>query len=240
MKYINQIKELREKIPIGLKDAKVILEKNDGNVELAISQYKTRLIKKFREATGTDTKTAEELVAETNYSLIDAIKKLELSKLSETEKALRAKGSNEQKVSFISHAIIYFNFDYDCFDFKEEQLAKLNVHQKSVFLIEVWLDYLDYEGFWSALYHNFFEEAMNVLDSILQMKQMANEIKNAKKIAENYRKNHQSGAGNYSAYQEALEQNEKYAKTKQLLEKKQEQVYETIIKYVQKHLIAFP
>jgi translation elongation factor EF-Ts len=58
MKFVNQIRELRSIIPVGIKKAMQILEENNGDIELAVKQTKIELTNSLIEKTGTNFDTA--------------------------------------------------------------------------------------------------------------------------------------------------------------------------------------
>lgn len=68
-----KIKELRAILPIPLLEAKQLLETNDNDIEMCVYLYKAKAIKEITQATGCDSKIAEEYYNREKYDINRAI-----------------------------------------------------------------------------------------------------------------------------------------------------------------------
>lgn len=165
---VENIKLLRNQIPIGVTEAKQLLERID-NWATAIQVWKQEQIEKFCTKTQTDNENASVYLDKATWRLDSAIDLYQHEQLSLIEQILQSSSRNEFILSRIREAIdykqppkneVFFRF----FDF--EDLSTLPKYEFEFVLLSDWLDYLDWEGYDYAIKVNHIQQVIEILNLI--------------------------------------------------------------------------
>jgi hypothetical protein len=152
---LENIRLLRNQIPIGVTEAKQLLGRID-NVATAIQFWKQEQIEKFCTKTQTDNENASVYLDKAKWLLNSAIDLYWHELLTLIEQILRSSSQNDFILSRIREAI----------DYKQEGLSRLPKYEFEFVLLSDWLDYLDWEGYDYAIKVNHIQQVIEILNLI--------------------------------------------------------------------------
>ncbi len=240
MKFLQQIKELREALPIGLKEAKLLLEENDGNIALASKKFKSDLTNRLIEESGIDKERAKQFLVESNFDINAAKEKVYECQYSETERILKRNATNEQKITHIYRAILNKqNFEADYYK-NEDCLNQFNKSQKLLLIVIECLEYEDYEGFTYLVYFELYDEFIELIEIDLNLAQLARDLKEAKAIKSEIEEIFHPIEDNLRAFRDNYHNDKRLLCISELLEDTKDEIYDQLILYVERTITDYP
>lgn len=153
MDHEEQIKQLREQVPVGLRQAASLLEKTGGDVaaarQLFIQEVQTVVLGK----TAAPHEMVSKLLEQYHYDIPRTLNAIEEALYTITERILRKNKNNPEaaidKVALAVETATPLHRDYWL---PLETMVLPNAGQQVFMVVYEWLSYEDYEGFDSALY----------------------------------------------------------------------------------------
>ncbi len=181
---------LRQRIPIGLRDGLILIEKVNGDLEKAEKQFKTEMVTVVINKTGVTSEVALSHLIKSSFditvaikSVKDVLKSIEDTRYTVTELILRKNKSKKEDALFEimseveEHFILKREFwlSFDC-------LKELPSEVYSFMIIMEWLNYEEWEGYDYTLSFNLdlVTEHINnqlALTDLINTLQHANNIK---------------------------------------------------------------
>ena len=178
MNNIESINLLRTKIPIGIKYASQLLIETDGDIELAISYFKTRAIDIMINKSSLSPQQALSLLEQYRFEINDALNAYEQQQYSLTERILKKYQRNKSSaldtllIALIEHH--QFKIDYW---FSEQQLTTLNSYQYAFVLVLDWCNYVEWEDFYSGLQHHQLPNVIIQIEQTFNYPEFANKLR---------------------------------------------------------------
>ncbi|MCB2376535.1 hypothetical protein LGH70_03015 [Hymenobacter sp. BT635] len=151
--FTSQLQELRQLLPIGLRQALQLLTHTQGDVAAAAQLFKQELTDLVVSKTGVERPVAEQHLALANYDVNQALQSIRAELYTLTERILlRYPTDQAQALSRIQLAIegeipLARNHWVEV-----GELQKLNRPQACFILLCEWLDYQEWEGLTDALF----------------------------------------------------------------------------------------
>ncbi|MBC8110066.1 MAG: hypothetical protein H7Y04_03305, partial [Verrucomicrobia bacterium] len=154
--FIDKLKDLRQRIPIGMQHGLLLLEQAKGDINQAEKLFqKETLLEVVKEA-----KVTEEVaiihLAKCNYDTYLTINSIDEERYSYTERVLKKFSKDrftalERIAGRVEYSEEIQGYKGD-FEFNIEQLDRLQPEVFCLILVIEWLNYEDYEGFDYAIY----------------------------------------------------------------------------------------
>jgi hypothetical protein len=240
---------LRQRIPIGLRDGLVLIEKVNGDLEKAEEQFKADMVTLAINKTGVTPEVALSHLTKSSFditlaikSIRDELKSIDDARYTITELILRNRKDKKEDALFETmHAV------EEKFKLKRESwlsfdgLNALPTEVCSFMAIMEWLNYEDYEGYDYALSFNFNLVIEHIKDQLaltdlVNTLQHANNIKTIIYLKNKTAKDFQNfiNAGN------ELRQHEEFKKCEQDYIRQRPLLIERLYDYVKSNSAYFP
>lgn len=240
---------LRQRIPIGICDGLILIEKVDGDLEEAEKQFKTEMITLAINKTGVTSEVAISHLIKSSFDIILAIKSIkdELRSIDDarytvTELILRNHKNKKEdalvKIMFAVeeqfHLKREFWLSFDC-------LKALPTEVYSFMVIMEWLNYEDWEGYDFALSFNLDLVTEHIKDQLaltdmVNMLQHANNLKtliySKNKTAKDFQ--------NYINANNELREHEEYQKCEEYFKRQRPLLLERLYEFVKNNIAYYP
>ncbi len=246
--YLENIKILRQKIPVGVSDALRALETTDGNIEEAENLIKKEFLNILIEKTGVDIAIAQKALIKNKFDIGASLIEIEKQIYSSTELILKRcviekdyairsilevierkiEATTQEYQSLVVYG--WFNF---------ELLKTLDSYLFSFAAIAEWLSFEYYEDFHSAIgFHT--EEVTEQIEKALHLPEIADYIRiSRERQSYFYEKYENKKNGYFTAYEKLLKDKAfKHAKNGYFDNKAL--LIETLYNYVKTHINRFP
>lgn len=153
MDHAEQIKQLRQQVPVGLRHAGLLLEKTGGDIIAARQLFIQEIQAVVLGKTTAPPEIVLPLLEQYQYDIPRTLAALEEVLYSITERALRKnKHSCEAAIDNIATIIEIATPLQRNFWLPLDTMTLPNAYQQAFMIIHEWLSYEDYEGFGAALY----------------------------------------------------------------------------------------
>lgn len=182
------ILELRKRIPIGLTTAQKLLEQTKYNIQEAESIWKTNQLRILIEKSSVKEEEAKELLEHVEYELPKALSLYKERNTTDIEKILESSKKEEQ---VLANFWVYVSSQLDS-DVKyggwidERRFQQLPELIRDILIIWQWYAYYDYEGI--SVEQSITKEVIRILESKLELKEFALELKQLKVITDKFNK----------------------------------------------------
>ncbi|SKA38269.1 hypothetical protein SAMN04488128_104407 [Chitinophaga eiseniae] len=153
MDHEEQLKQLREQVPVGLRHAALLLEKAGGDViaarQLFIQEVQAIMLSK----TTAPREMVLQLLEQHHYDIPRTLTAIEAALYTITERILRKIGNNpEAVIDKVALAVETATPLHRNYWLPLDTMALPNSCQQTFMVVHEWLSYEGYEGFDSALY----------------------------------------------------------------------------------------
>lgn len=145
MKYLEEIKVLREKYPIGINQAAKLLIESVGNVAEAERRFKENLIDAFMQQHPLSAEQATQYLETAKYDFGAAIRSLEADKYSITELCLMKNKDKEDALDKVLYAI-HEKYNLDFWLCWEKECPEVSPVEYSFVVLMEWINYESWEG----------------------------------------------------------------------------------------------
>ncbi|NDV57268.1 ubiquitin-associated-like domain-containing protein [Bacteroides sp. 519] len=145
MEYLEEIKILRKKIPIGINQAEKLLVESAGNVAEAESRFKKNLINTFMQKQSLNTEQAVQYLEAANYDLGVAIQNFEMDTHSITKLCLLKNKNKEDALDKVLHAI-HEKYAFDFWLCWEKECPQISSIEYPFVVLMEWINYESWEG----------------------------------------------------------------------------------------------
>ncbi|MFD2523055.1 hypothetical protein [Emticicia soli] len=245
--YLEKIKILREKIPVGVTHALKILEKSGGNIDTAQELIKEEYTAILIHKTGVSREIAQHHLLINKFNVETALNSIEKVIYSITELILRRGNNKRDAIKLMLDAIerkIKAEVDkkkesevYEWFNF--ELLNTLSPDLFTFAAIAKWLLYEDSEGFdYAVSFHTAI--VTEQIETILLLPEIATYIRISRnRKAYFYQKYEHKKRGFMKAYDE-IRQDSLYKNAEKAYHDNAELLIETLYNYVKTHIKQFP
>jgi len=247
--YKDKLMILRQRIPIGLRDGLILIEKVNGDLEKAEKQFKTEMITLVINKTGVTSEVALSHLLKGNFdinvaikSVKDELKSIDDARYTVTEIILRKNKSKKEDALFEIMSAVEEQFilkrefwlSFDC-------LKELPSEVYSFMVIMEWLNYEDWEGYDYALSFNLdlVTEHINnqlALTDLINTLQHANNIKTLIFSKNETAKDFQ----NYINAINELRVHEEYQKCEEVFRRQRPLLLERLYEFVKNNTVHFP
>lgn len=234
--YKKELEILRQRVPIGLRHGLIILEKVNGDVEVAEKLFQQEMISLVINKTGVTEDNATKHMIKTNFDISLALKSIDEERYSLTERILRRyKGNKEEALEQLAAAVEKDNKLIRSFWLDFADLQKLPREACCLLTIIEWLNYHGWEGFDDAIYFHL-DVVTDQIEKQLLLPDIAEVMRTAKEIHERQFKQQQiklEKEGARSPTPEFCEQENLFDEQKPLL-------IDTLYEFVKKRIDKFP
>lgn len=175
---IEQIKSLRVMVPVGIRHAQTLLEKNSGNVEAAAEMFKDELVHLLASSSNLPAERAREYLRCANYEMHLALQAIDNDRFTLTERILNKNHRNKNRaVGLIADAIEVTEGLVRNYWLSFDDIERLAAEIRCFMVIYEWLNYEEWEGLDSALYFHL-ESVIEQLN-FLQLAGLAHQLQSA-------------------------------------------------------------
>lgn len=153
MDHAEQIKQLRQQVPVGLRHAGLLLEKTNGDITAARQLFIQEIQAAVLGKTEAPPEMVLRLLEQNQYDIPRTLAAIEEARYTITERILRkTKNSAEAAIDKIALAIETATPLQRNYWLPLDTMTLPNQHLQTFMVIHEWLSYEDYEGFDSAQY----------------------------------------------------------------------------------------
>ncbi|TGE21943.1 hypothetical protein E5K00_16940 [Hymenobacter aquaticus] len=149
--YKASLPALRQRVPVGIKQALQLLQETDGDVEKAQALFEARCVEIVQAKTGAPADLCAQCLAAVGFDIASAIDQVETQLYSLTERIVRKWQNKEQALDVLASALETAHGLEQQHWFTEEELRPLNEQQFCFMLVREWIEYEEWEGFDFAL-----------------------------------------------------------------------------------------
>lgn len=245
MKYKPQLKTLRKKLPISIKQGLKLLNQTNGNIEAATQLFKEITFEQLNSKIELKPETAQNLLLETNYNLDLALKKAEKIRFSTTEIILRKSINNRDKIGYIVSRIEQDdNLTRRYITYTKEELEHLSFYKKVVVTLFSWID--DHENtFEFDIGGQLTTDACHYINDIFEMPYLAEIVKKADKLFDEivlpwYRGMSSEESRKRSKSLSNLQKDSLFEDYKSIFIKGRQELYEKLIEFIEVNIGEFP
>lgn len=146
MEYLEEIKVLRKKFPIGINQARELLVESKGNVAEAECQFKNNLVNTFMQKQSSNTEQAVQYLEAANYDLGVAIRNFEMDTHSITELCLLKNRNKEDALDKVLHAV-HEKYEFDFWLCWEKKCPPISSIEYPFVVVMEWINYELWEGY---------------------------------------------------------------------------------------------
>lgn len=170
--YKEQLLQLRQQMPIPLSEAQKLLQQTAGNVESAITLYKTQCKEQLSEQTRRTQQEVEAILLAKAYDKEQALLALQQKEYEQSttlsQRILNKYKDNDTAFSRIAIAIEHTDSIAPEYIFRTSALLHLNTSRYIFMRIYWWLAYVEVEGFDYALEY-YIEEISEMIEQTLAL-----------------------------------------------------------------------
>jgi len=153
--FDEQLHELRQQLPIGVRYALQLLARTEGDVPAAAQLFKQAMVDLAISKTSVPREVAAQHLQEANYDINASLKSIHASRFTLTERILlQYKNNSWEGLTRILLAIEETAPLLRAFWLNVEELQKLPKHQYCLALVCEWLHYEEWEDLHCALYYH--------------------------------------------------------------------------------------
>lgn len=240
---------LRQRIPIGLRDGLLLIEKVNGDLEKAEAQFKAEMVTLAINKTGVTADVATSHLVKSNFDITlaikrikDELKSIEDARYTVTELIIRYhKNKKEDALDKIMSAVEErFNLKRD-FWLSFDDLKELPGEVYSFMVIMEWLNYEDYEGYDYALSFNLDLVTEHMKDQ-LALTDLVNTLQQAYNLKTQIFSKNETGKDfkNYISASNELQQHEEYKKCEEYFIRQRPLLIERLYEFVESNITCYP
>ncbi len=178
--HLSILRRLRARLPIGYREGLDLLEQTGGDAEKAEELFKAAFIRKTVEQHNVPEALAKKHLEATNYDRAKALERIEEEQYTYLERMLRKPDNTDRIISTAvgalikRHKLVYANWPA----IPAAVFENIPPADASFLLLDAWLDYEDYEGFFDALFYHV-DHTINALRNLLHLEEAANMLEQA-------------------------------------------------------------
>lgn len=234
--FPKKLEILRQRIPIGIKEALSLLESTNGDVTQVEILFKAKVLAIILQKTGVTKETATHHLLKNKFNIDQTLKSINEERYTLTERILiKDKYRKESALTKIADAIEKEQNLTRDFWLDFVQFEKLEPEISCLLSIMEWLNYESWEGFDSAIYFNL-DIVMNQIENKLYLPQIAEILRRSLMIDQIHaeqQKNILSKEGVIVPIHDFIKQNGLFNQKRSLL-------IDTLYEFVKKHIDKFP
>lgn len=172
-----ELKLLRQRVPVGVRHGLVLLGQVAGNVQEAAALFEQEALALVMSKTGATEPVAEQHLRQAAFDVSRALKTIEQAQYSLTERILRRHQRHKQEaIRLIMQAVAEDRKLTHTVWLSFEELQQLPPALGCVLIIGEWLNYAGWEGLDSAMYFHL-DEVLVLLDEQLQLPQVGKALR---------------------------------------------------------------
>jgi hypothetical protein len=181
-KYKDKLEILRQRIPIGLRQGLVLLEKYDGDLDKAEKQFQSEMLTLIIDKTGVSQDLVIVHLIKNRFDIGLTIKSIDEERYTLTELILRnCKDKKEDALEKIMHAVEEVQNLKRTFWLNFDDLKVLPSEIYCFLTTMEWLNYESWEDYGSALSFNL-DIVVEQIEHKLELPDLANSLRQAKNI----------------------------------------------------------
>jgi hypothetical protein len=174
---MEKIALLRKQVVIGIRHAKVLLDKTNGDVAQAMAMYEQEMISAAMEKAGVDEVTARKHLELNRYDLAPALSAIEEELYPLGVRIMKRYSDKKEALQRLSEAVDAIRTPW----LDVEDAATKHPVMFCLLVIEDWFAYDNWEGFDSAVFHNTDIVTAQIAEQ-LQLTEVAETIREAHRI----------------------------------------------------------
>lgn len=180
MQYKEELDLLRQQIPIGIRHGLNLLDKTNGDVNLARGLFENELAEIIVGKSSVSREVAKKHLVAANYDIAKTLVSIDEERFTLPERILRKSKDNKEKaLSLLARNLEDTKKLKRDYWLALDQLQDLSAVQYCLLVVMEWLDYEDYEGFDHAIY--FYPDiATTQIETLLLLPEIAGYLREGK------------------------------------------------------------
>lgn len=174
---MENIARLRARVVIGIRYAKELLDRTNGDVDQAVGIYEQEMIAAAMEKAGVDEQTARRHLERNRYDLAPALSAIEEELYPLGVRIMKRYADKKEALQRLAEAIHAVRTPW----LDVEEAVTRHPVVFCLLVIEDWFAYDNYEGFDSAVFHNT-DIVTAQIEAQLGLKEVADTIREAQRI----------------------------------------------------------
>lgn len=247
--YLENLKILREKIPVGIAHALKILETTQGNAEEAFILIKDEYISNLIEKTGASNELVQACLVKNNFDVETSLKEIENKIYSSTELIFKYYSKDKRNGILLILDLIEKKIEavikdkqklrpYDCW-FNFELLETLDPYQFCFSIIAEWLLYEECEGYdYAICYHT--DVVTEQIEKTLGLPDIANYIRVCRERDLYFDRKYENKKNGFIIAHRHVKKDSLYQKAEKGYFDNEELFIETLFNFAKTHINFFP
>jgi hypothetical protein len=247
--FKNKLMILRQRIPIGLRDGLILIEKVNGDLEKAEQQFKAEMVTLAINKTGVTSEVAISHLIKSSFditlaikSIKDELKSIDDARYTVTELILRDHKNKKEDTLFkvMSAVEEKFNLKRE-FWLSIDCIKALPSEVYSFMIIMEWVNYEDWEGYDHALSFNL-DLVTEHIKNQLALADLANTMQHASNIKTVISSKNETAKDiqNYINASNDLREHEEYQKCEEDFKRQRPLLLERLYEFVKNNIGRFP
>ena len=236
-KYIEELKILRERLPIGIRHGLTLLEKTNGGIEEAEKLFQEEMIAHTAGKAGVSADIAARHLEKSNFDVGRAVQSIDEERYTLTELILRrCKDRKEEALDIIAAAA--FEAHDIPWDFRVPEGLSLPREVYCVLTVLGWINYVDWEGFDVALSAELDIVTVQI-ENVLSLPELAENLRRASAIQE-LKFERSKNIKDYVKATNELRKNEIYQECENYYEEQRSVLIDRLYKLIADNIKVFP
>ena len=239
----NELSILRQRVPVGIRDGLVLLEKVNGNIDQAVQQFQDKMMKIIIDETGVTHDIAAKHLIKNNYNIALSLESINEELHTLTERILlKYKNNKEDGLNNIMYAIenkyqLNRKFWLDFATMKE-----LPAEIFCFMTIMEWMNYESWEGFEIALTFDKLNIVIEQLENTLMFPDLADTLRKASEMIILLYDKYEAGNDikNYFKAVQKLKLSKKYQEYENMYIVQKESVIDKLYYQIKTNINLFP
>ena len=170
--YANQLAELRQRVPVGMRHGLALLAQTAGNVAQAAARFEAEMVALLIGKTKVAEDVAAQQLRQANFDVARALRTIEETRYSLAERILRRYHNPREAISRLAFAVAESRQLPRNFWLDFGALRQLPPVLSCVLMLDEWLNYADYEGLDCAIYFHL-DDVLALLRDQLPLPQLS-------------------------------------------------------------------
>ena len=237
----DRLKELRQRVPVGLRTAVALLDRANGDVDRAEIWFREESVAQVIQATGVATNVASEHLLRSFYDVDAAIESIEVSRLTLGELILRRHKEPELALEVLSRATLLHHGLGDQVWLDWSATPQLSPQVQAFLVTMEWLCFEACEGFDDALGFNV-ELLLEELQNRLGLQKLADTLRLGYQVRQGYfaELDSETGVDKLVAVSNAFCRDQDFLVCQSEFVREREGLISRLYQYVQEHIAEFP
>ncbi|WP_143305149.1 hypothetical protein [Chitinophaga vietnamensis] len=239
MEYREELKLLRQQVPVGMKHGLALLHRSGGDVSRARSLFEEEMVRVVMKKAGITADAARSYLAACNYDVVQAFAAIEESQFTMTERILRKTEDQEDAIGLVlDHLEKHLQLPRDHW-LALDTLQHLDPVFYCLLSVRDWLDYTDWEGFDYAVYF-FTNIIVEQIGKALNLPETAFAIMIARRRSEEIFEQYRNEGLEPSAISKLVSKDEEFNQCRNTFKEGRPQVIAQMYGMLRQHIHKFP